>query len=378
MIWLRPGLSWNWMGGDTASLAPALDTALFDVDGVLIDTSRSYLLAVIHAAEWLVREVNGLADAPSPMISPEDVARFKLAGGFNSDWDCTRLFAALWTARLREWRGQPEAEVSMEEWAARASESAHAGRGGLTWFQATAPASAIPSAEAARWAHDEWYWGAELCRQLFGHTPRYVDDAPGFVHNEELLLDALLPHALASRGITRFGLITGREGPEVAWAVRAITQLYETQPVEDQRPHHGEIYADHVKAHVLALSQEDPPAVTVGEGTRALTWHTGEYGRSLFGAIIAATEVAKPDPRALSLALARLDSHGALYVGDTADDLELVLRYRREAQHLDTPPVLAVMITEGRAAEIFQARGADIILSRVTELPKALGMIDAS
>ncbi len=345
MIWLRPGLSWSRMVGDTAGTAPTLDTAIFDVDGVLIDTSRSYLLAVMHAAEWLVREGNGLAQAPSPMVSPEDVTRFKLAGGFNNDWDCTRLFAALWTARLREWRGQPEAEVPLEEWAARAGEAAQAGGGGLAWLQETVPASAIPSAEEARWAHDEHYWGATLCRQLFGRTPRYIRDAPGFVHNEELLLDAVLLQTLTARGITRFGLITGREGPEVTWAVRAIASAHESRAPAKPAP--------------------------------TLTWHPSEYGPSLFGAVIAATEVAKPNPRALVLALARLGALGALYVGDTADDLELVLRYRREVQERrpSAPPVLAVMVADGQAVEVFQARGADIVLSRVTELPAALEMV---
>src|SRR5258708_32107494 len=109
----------------------------------------------MHGSERLVRVVNGLEDAPSPMVSAEDVALFKLAGGFNSDWDAPQLFAALWTARLREWRGQPEAKVSLEEWAARASAAARAGHGGVTWLRATFPASAIPDDDTARWAHDE-------------------------------------------------------------------------------------------------------------------------------------------------------------------------------------------------------------------------------
>jgi len=414
MIWLRPGLSWRRMVGDTAGPAPTLDTAIFDVDGVLIDTSRSYLLAVMHAAEWLVREGNGLAQALSPMVAPEDVARFKLAGGFNSDWDCTRLFAALWTARLREWQGQPEADITLAEWAARAGEAAQAGGGGLAWLQETVPASAIPSAEEARWAHDEYYWGATLCRQLFGRSPRYIHDAPGFVHNEELLLDALLLQTLAGRGIKRFGLVTGREGPEVTWAVHAIARAHESRapampaPARDVVVIDGDVEresgaaAERAALETSVLDDElaawldgggedaaDRAAAGGVGGARGvadadvlaspptLTWYPSEYGPSLFGAVVAATEVAKPNPRALVLALARLGARGALYVGDTADDLALVLRYRREVQarRPNAPPVLAVMVADGQAAEFFQAHGADIILSRVTELPVALELV---
>ncbi|HEX6798042.1 MAG TPA: HAD family hydrolase [Ktedonobacterales bacterium] len=325
-IWIRPGLT----------LPGRLDTALFDIDGVLIDTRRSYRLAVMHGSEGLVR-ATGL-EPPAPMVSQDDVAAFKLAGGFNSDWDGTQLFAALWTARLREWRDQPEAQATTAEWAARAAEAARAGRGGVEWVRATFPATAIPSDEAARWAHDEFYWGAALVRELFGHEPLYAPEATGFVHNEEMLLDVELLPALAALGITRLGLITGRLGPEVDFAVRMLAQT---------------------------LGPED---------AASQPWHDGAYGRSPFASVIPATVYAKPDPRALWAALDELNAKEAIYVGDTADDLDVVLRYRRELQAHDPalPLVLAVMVARGDTAGVYQRRGADIVLSRVTDLPAAL------
>ena len=325
-IWLRPGLV----------LPERLDTALFDIDGVLIDTQRSYRLAVMHGSERLVRAA-GL-EPPAPMVSQEDVAAFKLAGGFNSDWDGTQLFAALWTARLREWRGRPEARITTEEWATRAAEAARQGRGGVAWVRATFPATAVPSDEAARWAHDEFYWGAALVRELFGHEPLYAPEAAGFVHNEEMLLDAELLPALAPFGIGRLGLITGRLGPEVDFAVRMLAQ-------------------------------------TLGpEEAARLPWHESAYGRSPFASVIPATVYAKPDPRALHVALDELGATGAIYVGDTADDLDVVLRYRRELQAPSPalPPVLAVMVARGETAGVYQRRGADIVLPRVTDLPAAM------
>jgi phosphoglycolate phosphatase-like HAD superfamily hydrolase len=331
--WRRPGLDLDAFLG---SAHARLDTALFDVDGVLIDTRRSYRLAVIHAAEHVVRVVNGLREAPSPLVSLEDVALFKLAGGFNNDWDATQLFAALWTARLREWRGAPEAEVSLAEWASRARVAALAGHGGPEWVRAAVPASAIPSAEVARWAHDEHYWGAELVRAHYAHEPIYAPDARGFVHNEEALLEPGLLPALAELGMRKLGLITGRVGPEVNWAVTFLNE---------------------------AIAQ---PA--------GIAFHDTQFGRSPFASVVPGTVFAKPDPRALELAVRTLESRGALYVGDTADDLDLVLRYRHEAQPADPrlPPVLAVAVAEGAAATAYQERGADIVIPRVGELPAAL------
>jgi len=89
----------------------------------------------------------------------------------------------------------------------------------------------------------------------------------------------------------------------------------------------------------------------------------------------------KPDPRALVHAVRELNSKAAFYVGDTADDLNLVLRYRQEAQRDDPslPPVLAVACAKDEeVASLFQARGADIVLAHVEELPTALEALSAA
>ncbi len=346
-IWLRPGLRIAALADSTSREAaeiPLPDAALFDVDGVLIDTRRSYRLSVIHASEYIVRVLHGLRDAPSPLVTQEDVARFKLAGGFNSDWDATQLFAALWTARLREWRGRPEARMTMDELAEQAHAAAQSRRGGTQWLRATVPHSAIPDDEVVRWVHDEFYWGAALVRELYGHEPLYAPEAPGYVHNEELLLEPELLPGLAAMGIASFGLITGRVGSEVGWAVRRL-------------------------ATSCGLAEN--------ASTSDLRWHDSEHGKSPFGCIVPATQYAKPDPRALAFAVRALGSRAALYVGDTADDLDLVLRYRQDLQSVDTslPPVLAVSVARGAEALTYQSRGADIVLDHVRDVPAALAML---
>jgi phosphoglycolate phosphatase-like HAD superfamily hydrolase len=86
---------------------------------------------------------------------------------------------------------------------------------------------------------------------------------------------------------------------------------------------------------------------------------------------------AKPDPQALVYALEALSSRAAIYVGDTADDLDLVLRYRQNSQLTNETgvPVLAVCIAHGEEALVYQDRGADIVISQVADLPAALASI---
>lgn len=348
MPWLRPDLA-DLLTPAGEARPRRLDSALFDVDGVLVDVSRSYRRSVMAAVDVLVREVAGLRDAPRPLITEDDIASFKRAGGFNNDWDLTRLLAGLWIARLREWQGTPLAEVSLAAWAARAGEAARGHVGGVAWMLATVPASALPPAEVARWAHDEHYWGATLVNEHYSHAPVYAPKAPGLVHNEIPLLGPMTLPALVAAGLTRFGLITGRVGPEVRWVL-------------------------HQLAHGCGLEEGAPP-----HGT---TWYDSNFGRSPFAVVLSGESYTKPDPAALVAALrvlaaaapARGPVSAAIYVGDTADDLDLVLRYRAEAQSHDVslPPVLAVMVASGPEAEYYRERGADILLSTVEELPAAV------
>ncbi|NTV22817.1 MAG: histidinol-phosphate transaminase [Nanoarchaeota archaeon] len=56
-----------------------LDTLLFDMDGVLVDVSRSYRVAIKKTAESFMEK----------SVSFEEIQKYKERGGLNNDWDCT-------------------------------------------------------------------------------------------------------------------------------------------------------------------------------------------------------------------------------------------------------------------------------------------------
>lgn len=66
------------------------DALILDMDGVLLDTSRSFTLATLEAAR---------ACAKPPGLdggwTSEAVERLRLAGGFNNDWDCAAALCLL-------------------------------------------------------------------------------------------------------------------------------------------------------------------------------------------------------------------------------------------------------------------------------------------
>ncbi len=312
------GMPALWQRADLR-LPPIFDTIFFDVDGVLIRTSESYRAANIAVTEYVVGTLHGLDWGQCEgraLVTPENIEAFKQAGGFNDDFTLTDLLVALFTARLREWQGSSLAERSIVEWAALAREAQLQGRGGHAWTDEVIPTSARLNFELIRNLHMEYYWGAQEVRKRLGREPRYVPQAEGFVRNEKMLFAPDFFAGLQARGITNFGMITGRIGPEVDSALERL-QAYS--------------------------------------------------GAQWWKVVVPATQYAKPDPQALRHAIATVGARGGLYIGDTADDLDLVLNYRA-SQQKGKPQMLAAMVARGAIAELYRERGADLIVEGVEDL----------
>ncbi len=311
--WKRPNLQFP----------PTFDTIFFDVDGVLIKTTDSFRAADIAVAEYVTSHIQGLdwgQHKGKELVTLEDVNAFKQAGGYNNDWDMCYLLASLSTARLREWKGTPLAERSSQKWAALSRQANLEGHGGRKWVDEVIPASARLDYGMIGDLYHEYYWGAAEMAKRFGHPPRYLHDAPGFVHNENMLYSPDFPACLRQLGIRSLGMITGRVGPEVDSALERI-----------------ETYS----------------------GVR---W---------WDIVISADLHPKPDPRALQAAIEAVGSQGGLYIGDTADDFDVVINYRRIKKPSD-PEILIVMLVHEEEVAVYQERGADLIVASVGDLVECL------
>jgi HAD superfamily phosphatase len=66
-----------------------LDILIFDMDGVLIDVSKSYRKAIQHTIQIYLEGCLGFERKRGNWVTNEEISLFKSAGGFNSDWDVT-------------------------------------------------------------------------------------------------------------------------------------------------------------------------------------------------------------------------------------------------------------------------------------------------
>jgi phosphoglycolate phosphatase-like HAD superfamily hydrolase len=68
---------------------------VFDMDGVIIDVSRSYRDTVRQTARLFFKGAQSWEDLPDPLFPLSDLARIKQGGGLNNDWDLTCLIIDL-------------------------------------------------------------------------------------------------------------------------------------------------------------------------------------------------------------------------------------------------------------------------------------------
>jgi HAD superfamily hydrolase (TIGR01548 family) len=66
-----------------------MDILIFDMDGVLIDVSRSYRETIQRTVQIYLKVCLGFKDGKTELVTKEDISLFKSAGGFNNDWDLT-------------------------------------------------------------------------------------------------------------------------------------------------------------------------------------------------------------------------------------------------------------------------------------------------
>lgn len=315
VFWCRPNLL----------LPRFFDTLFFDLDGTLIKTIDSFHATDIAVAEYVVGQLNGLdwgQNQGKRLLTYDDVLVFKQAGGYNNDWDMCYLLAALCTARWREWRGTELAERSYAEWAALSYHANLEGRGGLTWVREVVPLSAQADYALVGEIYRELYWGAVELRKRYGQIARHFPDFTGYIHTEEMFFQPDFFARLRQRGIRHMGIITGRVGPEVDIALEML-----------------EAYS----------------------------------GERWWEVVISADLMPKPDPRALQLAIAGIAGgvKAGLYVGDTGDDLSVVLNYHAQRQSGE-PEILAVVLAYPHEVGLYQERGADFVISHINDIVRCL------
>jgi HAD superfamily hydrolase (TIGR01548 family) len=202
---------------------------VFDMDGVLIDVSRSYRETVRETARLFFKSAPSSEKLPQPLFPLTDLAAVKQSGGLNNDWDLScRVISLLFNViekppvyehkdpweRYRETISQCDVAAMAEflESIPRPLSALLRGAGKTkNDFICGLYTGDVGSGNIIKQIFQEVYLGKDLFESTYGQVPQFYRDE-GFNHREQLLIDRHILEELAANHI--LAIATGRPRAE--------------------------------------------------------------------------------------------------------------------------------------------------------------------
>jgi HAD superfamily hydrolase (TIGR01548 family) len=306
-----------------------LDSIVFDCDGVLIDVSNSYDLAIKKTVDFIIKEIAQVNE--SGLVTTNMIEGFKATGGFNDEVDVTyALILAVVAAKKRNElfskfvfkvieNADQTGIKSVEEYMDSINIDVFDIRKKLAYpskrFQN--PLSSI---------FDEMFYGSELYIQLYKKKPQFFD-GPGLIENDIVLLNKNLIRNLHERFDKKIAIVTGRG---FLSAKHSLRDLFNEFNLNSSR------------------FLEDEPR-----------------------------EMAKPNPQSLISAIKDMSGNNSLYVGDSMEDYIMA----RKADEFGIPTIFCGVYGTSKDPQakrsLFENNNVDIIVKSIDLLPKTLNLVEA-
>ncbi len=310
---------------------PQIDALILDIDGVILDVSQSFR-EVISQTTQLYATSKLSVSGEETLLPVEEIDLFKMAGGFNSDWDLANAAVALIVAKQAQSGARDAATLSAQapDWSEYTREIKRRG-GGLMEAEMTILAM-LDSNQRREFSFNwnqklvtqlfqEMYGGVAACKTLYGFEPQHLQ-VEGYYQREKVLLDAaLLPSKLP------VGILTGRTKNEARLAMKFAG----------------------LRNRIL-----EPNWITEDDGVR------------------------KPDGQTLMLLQEKMGFKNALYIGDTWDDWQTVVNYRQIKGSQRAKVSGCICLAEGKSDEhrrTFLEAGTEIITPDINSLLSYLGHV---
>lgn len=362
------------------------DAAIFDCDGVLIDTRDSYRKSIVETVKYFIRELTDI-EPPVDKALREMTHLLKRSGGFNNDWDAAyaillflfsktpKNFQREFILLISSWKflqigtlrqrfdyvktslrskptrftmGLDELSMELKRFAQRVDDSGvesvereFMNSDSKEMFSAAKrflnyPGDVRESLLAT--VFDEMFYGPDLFEETYGRKRQFYD-GPGFVEVERektlVTIDALKELAQAL-GRENFGIVSGRDRLSAKFSL-------------------GEILDKFRREAVIFLMDCNYPKEQVEEERKKLR---------------------KPNAYPLIKASKGLGQFKySLYIGDSAEDMIMVRRANETEKKFISVGVYALSDFKDELITYFFKANTDLVVHSIKELPSVIKAI---
>ncbi len=299
-----------------------VDAIVFDCDGVLVDITKSYDMAIIQTVRYVLENlarIDGVIDIDFKIIDG-----FKSTGGFNDEVDLT--YAAIISLVAAKKLEQDQTDFIFD--VIRNSDSS-----GIAsvekYIEGQADVSEIKRQLSYPGTHhenplyqifDQIFYGPQLYRKLFNKTSDFSN--PGLIEQDDVIVNDALVEKLQKKFGSKIAMVTGRGKESVGYSLKSLLTKFDL---------------------IHSVFLEDEPR-----------------------------ELAKPNPQSLLDSIGGMKSVLTLYVGDSMEDFIMA----KKATDLGCKTMFCGIIGTSKnpqdKLDLFEKNGAVLVLDSINELSEVL------
>jgi len=301
-----------------------IDSIIFDCDGVLIDITKSYDLAIIKTTKYVLKNFAKINDAID--VDFKIIDGFKSTGGFNDEVDLT--YAAIISLVAAKQLEKDQTSFIFDV----INNANYTGIESVEkYLENQVDISNIKKQLSYPSAHhenplyqifDQLFYGPELYKKLFGNSSKFTE--PGLIEQDDVILNNLLIDKLQKKFNSKIAMVTGRGKESVSYSLKTLLEKFDLK-------------------NSVFLEDES-------------------------------RELAKPNPQPLLDSIKGMNGVSTLYVGDSMEDFIMANKVTDLGNKTTFCGIIGTSKNPQEKLELFKQNGAILVLDSINLLPKVLNL----
>ena len=301
-----------------------IDTIIFDCDGVLIDITKSYDLAIVKTTQYVLENYSKITNSIN--VDFKIIDGFKSTGGFNDEVDLA--YAAILSLVAAKKLEKDPTEFIFD--VIKNSDS----NGIITvekYLQNQTDISEIKNQLSYPGTHhdnplyqifDQLFYGPELYKKLFDKDSKFSE--PGLIEQDDIILNNSLLELLEKKFNSKIAMVTGRGKESVSYSLKELLPRFDSK-------------------NSAFLEDES-------------------------------RDLAKPNPKPLLDSIKGMNGTSTLYVGDSMEDFIMAKRVTEMGTKTTFCGIMGTSKNPQEKLELFEKNEAVLVLDSIHLLPKVLNL----
>ncbi len=301
-----------------------IDTIIFDCDGVLIDITKSYDLAIIKTTQYVLKNFAKINDSID--VNFKIIDGFKSTGGFNDEVDLAYAAILSLVAAKKLKKDQTIFIFNVIE---------NSDSSGIVsiekYIENLVDVSEIKKILSYPGTHDQnplyqifdqFFYGPKLYQKLFKNPSKFSE--PGLIEQDDVILNDSLIEKLQKRFNSKIAMVTGRGKESVRYSLKEMLDEFDLE-------------------NSVFLEDE-------------------------------LRELAKPNPKPLMDSIRGMNSASTLYVGDSMEDFIMAKRVTELGHKTVFCGIMGTSKNPLEKLDLFERNDAILVLDSIHLLPKVLNL----